>query len=204
MLASLSDGVKTKHFPLHPDKVRVSVSGEYAINSVLDTAKPLVRPKSSATVYTLDRILLYSSAGNIDFNPAYMTFKYWASAQTRLKYTSDTFNIPMCYIRSLSMTPIQWRGNKLIHAEMTMELIEAGEDSKSNKATTVAKKITVREQENKIAMIKNKLKIPTNQKLLEIPSSNFTVTVNDQNRVAILSGGTTTDYDYADLMRKIG
>ena len=130
MLATLSDGFNPKKFPLNPEKVIVTVTGEYAVNGVLDTSAPIIRPKSSAAIYKLDRILLYSFAGNVDYSQTYQAFREWASKQTRLKYTSDIHNIPSCYIKSLTMEPKRWNGSKLLQAEMTMELIEAGEEFK--------------------------------------------------------------------------
>ena len=202
MLATLTDGKTPKQFPLNPDKAIVTVSGDYAINSVLDTFKPIVRRKSSATVYKLDKILLYSFAGNVDYMPTYLTFKYWASVQTRLKYSSDIHNIASCYIKTLTMEPKRWNGEKLLQAEMTMELIEAGEEVKPG-TTVVAKKSTAREQANKKAIVQKKLKVPTKQKTLKL-SSNFSVEVDDQNVVAILSDGVTTEYDYDTLITQLG
>ena len=202
MLATLTDGKTPKQFPLNPDKAIVTVSGDYAINSVLDTFKPIVRRKSSATVYKLDKILLYSFAGNVDYMPTYNTFRYWAAVQTRLKYTCDLYTIPSCYIKTLTMEPKRWNGEKLLQAEMTMELIEAGEEVKPG-TTVVAKKSTAREQANKKAVVQKKLKVPTKQKILKL-SSNFSVEVDDQDVVAILSDGVTTNYDYDTLITQLG
>lgn len=202
MLATLSDGVKTKQFPLNPDKAIVTVSGDYAVNQVLDTSKPLVRPKSSATTYKLDKILLYSFAGNVDYTQTYQTFKYWASAQVRLSYTSDIHNIPNCYIKSLTMEPKRWDGAKLLQAEMSMELIEAG-DLPKPKALLTAKKSTAREQINKKSKVLSKLKKPTNLKLLKISSNSFTVDVDDQDVVSILANGIATTYPYDTLIGQL-
>ena len=100
------------------------------------------------------------------------------------------------------MEPKRWDGEKLLQAEMTMELIEAGEETKST-TTKVAKKSTAREQANKKAVVQKKLKIPTKQKTLKL-SSNYSVEVNDQNVVAILSDGVTTEYDYDTLITQLG
>ena len=204
MLATLSDGLKTTQFPVDPEKVSMSVSGDYAINSVLDTAKPQVRPKSSATTYTLNRILLYSFAGDVDHTETYTSFKDWADKQVRLKYTSDIFNIPSCYIRSLTMVPIRWLGTKLLQAEMTMELIEADDGSKPIKPVAVTKKLTAREQDNKVASVQKKLNTPTNQKRLALADGNFSVNVDDQDMVAINANGIVTTYEYDTLIKQLG
>lgn len=202
MLATLTDGKTPKQFPLNPEKAIVTVTGDYAINQVLDTFKPLVRRKASATTYKLDKILLYSFAGNVDYMPTYNTFRYWAAVQTRLKYSSDIHNISSCYIKTLTMEPKRWSGEKLLQAEMTMELIEAGEEPKPQ-AVKVTKKSTAREQANKKATVQKKLKTPTKQKILKL-SSNFSIEVSDQDVVAILSDGVTTEYDYDTLITQLG
>lgn len=201
--AKLSDGKKTVTLPLNPESAVVSISGDYAINAVLDTFKPLVRRKASTTTYNLGKILLYSFAGDVDFYPTYLTLKYWASTQVRLKYTSDIHTVPTCYISALTMEPKRWLGSKLLQAEMTIELIEAGVEPKATKEAKPAKVITAREQANKKATILKKLKTPTKQKALKI-SSSFDVEVDDQNIVAIITNEATTEYDYDTLIGVLG
>jgi hypothetical protein len=205
MPTTLSDGNKTKQFPLNPE-IKVTISGEFASNQVLDTYNPQVRPKSASRVFKLDDILLYSFAGNIDQQPLITTLQYWASQQTKLKLTSDIHNCKSCYIRSLDLQVKRWDGNKVLAAEMSIELLETfiGSTSKTSaSANKAAKKITPREQNKLKQNIKNKLKTPSKQRLIGLNDSNFTVEVADNKSVSITAEGQTKEYDYDDLDGRI-
>lgn len=201
MPTSLSDGITTKQFPLNPD-VKMSISGEFASNSVLDTVNPQVRSKYSAKTYKLERILLYSFSGRVDQTPLINTIQQWASSQKMLRFYSDIYGSDSCFISSLELEVKQWTNNQVWAAEMSLELIE------SLTGAVLApkqpnKKVTPREQLKLKKTVEDKLKKPSNRKVIGLESSILQVAVTDNEKVTITSEDRTLEFDYDSLNQQL-
>jgi hypothetical protein len=203
MPTTLSDGKKSIKLPLNPESIKMSIAGEYAVNSVLDTANPQVRRKSSAKTYKLGRILLASASGTTDYQPVITTLQYWAAQQTRLKYDGDTYHAKVCYIKSLDLDVKLWKGAKVLLAEIDIDLIEADPTASSKpEAAKTKKKLTPAEQARTKTALEKKLKSPVKQKLLSL-ADNYSVTVDDLAMVTLSSDGVDNQYELEDLEGKL-
>lgn len=195
--ATLSDGNKIFIFPLAPETITESISGDYAANSVLDTFAPNLRRKSASTTIKLSRCLLISHTLQEDQNPRIATLRYWSKNQTKLKFRYNLLALPICYIKNITVDVKQYRESKPVHVEIEIELIEGKAEFKE--VTKIpAKKITPREQQKKAAAIKTKLRNPAKKVALGLVGD-YGIEVSELAQVTITNDGEFQEYDFDEL-----
>lgn len=192
------DGKKKLTLTLPPETLELLVEGTYATNHVLDTKLPLVRKSYASYKLELGRILLISPGLVTNQYPSINTLTYWAQSQTRLKFSYNTYTLPLCYISTLKVVVKQWYNNTPVHAELDISLMPA---SLANTAAVGVngKLITEREQLKYKTNIRVMLKPLAKRKLLGI-SDGYLVEVTNMSIVQIADQGVTKEYEYDKLL----
>lgn len=204
-MAFLTDGKKTRAFPLLPEQIVTSVRAEYATNSVLDTAAPVVSRKSSQRTIRLGKVLLISQGQIASQQQILDSLQYWARSGTRLTFNHQKQGLKACHISSLNFEVKRWKNGAPVWVEMDLELIEAALPltPKAAAKPAIGKRATPNQQQKKTNTVKSKLKTPTKKVALGI-TGDYSVAVSSLSEVSITSDGVTQQYDYDDLIDTIG